>query len=183
MCSEIKIETERLIIKKFKPDDWQDLYEYLSQEVVAKYEPYDVFSEEESRQEAVRRSKNDKFWAVCLKDCGKLIGNIYLSKQEFDTWELGYVFNAKFHGKGYATESAKAMVDYAFKNKNARRIIAMCNPSNTASWKLLERLNMRREGYLIKNIYFKKDSKGDPIWLDTYEYAILSEEWLKIEKG
>ena len=53
----------------------------------------------------------------------------------------------------------------------------MCNPLNKPSWKLLERLGFRREGHLIKNIYFKKDSLGDPIWSDTYEYGILAEEW------
>jgi RimJ/RimL family protein N-acetyltransferase len=70
-------------------------------------------------------------------------------------------------------------VDYAFKELGARRIIAMCNPKNDASWRLLERLKFRREGLLLKNIYFKTDDKKEPIWLDTYEYALLKAEWLK----
>ena len=53
----------------------------------------------------------------------------------------------------------------------------MCNPKNERSWKLLERLHMRREGLLLQNIYFETDRNGAPIWLDTYEYAILKEEW------
>ena len=93
------METERLLIRRFNPDDWQDLFENLSQEAVVEYEPYEVFSEEASKQEAVRRSEDKNFWAVCLKDNGKLIGNIYLSKQDFDTWELGYVFNENYHKK------------------------------------------------------------------------------------
>ncbi|MDZ5034798.1 N-acetyltransferase, partial [Clostridium perfringens] len=52
-------------------------------------------------------------------------------------------------------------------------------PKNEHSWKLLERLHMRREGLLLKNIYFKTDINGEPIWLDTYEYAILKKEWCK----
>ena len=52
----------------------------------------------------------------------------------------------------------------------------MCNPVNTTSWRLLERLGMRREGHLIQNIYFKKDENGEPIWSDTFEYAILKNE-------
>ena len=171
------MKTERLQLRRFTPDDWLDLFEYLSQEEVVKYEPYEVFTKESSMCEAIRRSENDSFWAVCLKDCGKLIGNIYLSKQDFDTWQLGYVFNAKFHGKGYATEAASALIDEIFSNHNARRIVAMCNPLNEPSWKLLERLGFRREGHLIKNIYFKKDALGNPIWSDTYEYGILAEEW------
>jgi RimJ/RimL family protein N-acetyltransferase len=171
------METGRLLLRRFTLDDWRDLHEYLSQESVVKYEPYEVFTEDASKQEAIRRTENTGFWAVCLKDNGKVIGNIYLAKQEFDTWALGYVFNANYQGMGYATEAAQARIDTAFRNENARRIIAMCNPLNKPSWKLLERLGMRREGYLLQNIYFKKDNNGCPIWQDTYEYGILATEW------
>jgi len=173
------METERLIIRRFRPEDWKDLHEYLSQEEVVKYEPYDVFSEEASKQEAIDRAENDDFWAVCLKGTDKLIGNIYFAKQDFDTWELGYVFNSRYHGKGYATEASRAVMNDVFINKNAHRVIAMCNVLNTSSWKLLERLGMRREGHLHQNIYFKKDENDQPIWADTFEYAILKAEWLK----
>ncbi len=97
--------------------------------------------------------------------------------KEFDTWEIGYVFNPKYYGKGYATESCRAIIDYGFKHLKVRRLIAMCNPDNISSWKLLERLKMRREGHQIKNIYFKEDENGKPIWNDTYEYAVLADEW------
>lgn len=175
------MKTESLLLRKFTADDWHDLYEYLSQKEVVKYEPYNVFTKEQAKQEAINRSNNPDFWAVCLKDTGKLIGNIYLSKQEFDTWELGYVFNSNYQGKGYATEAAIALVENLFANNKARRIVAMCDPLNTASWKLLERLNMRREGNLLKNVWFFKDENDDPIWKDTYEYAILKEEWQRIK--
>lgn len=176
----IILETERLILRRFLEDDWKDLYEYLSQEAVVKYEPYNTFSEEECKKEALKRSQQECFWAVCLKENNKLIGNVYFQQQEpkeFLTWELGYVFNPQYYGQGYATESCKKVIDYGFKVLSARRIVAMCNPKNESSWKLLERLNMRREGHLLKNIYFKCDEQGHPIWNDTFEYAILSEEW------
>jgi len=176
------METERLIIRKFCINDWNDLHEYLSQEATVKYEPYEMFSEEESKQEALKRSENDSFWAVCLKPSGKLIGNIYFAKQAFKTWELGYVFNADFLGHGYATEAARALIDYSFEEKDVHRIVAMCNPLNKQSWKLLERLGMRREGVLLQNIYFKKNEHGFPIWQDTYEYAILRTEWNEIKR-
>lgn len=173
------MQTKRLTIRRFHPDDWRDLHEYLSQPVVVQFEPYDVFTEDQSRQEAARRAADDSFWAVCLKNTGKLIGNIYLAKQDFDTWELGYVFNAGYQGKGYATEAARALIDDAFKNQGAHRVIAMCNRLNTRSWKLLERLGFRREGHLKQNIFFKRDDDGNPLWSDTYEYAILRTEWLQ----
>ena len=165
------------MIRKFSPDDGRDLFEYLSQAEVVKFEPYDVFTEAAARQEAARRADDDSFWAVCLKSGGKLIGNLYLSEGDFDTWELGYVFNSRYQGAGYATEAARAMLDDVFANHGARRVVAMCNPLNGPSWRLLERLGLRREGHLRQNIYFKKDASGEPIWLDTYEYGLLASEW------
>lgn len=170
------IETKRLIIRRFKADDWRDLYEYLSKEEVVAFEPYDVYTEEGAKEEALRRSKDANFWAVCLKETGKVIGNLYFAKQDFDNWELGYVFNSRYQKKGYATESVKALMKYAVKNWGTRRIVAMCNPKNSDSWRLLERVGMRREGHLLRNIYFKVDEMNEPIWLDTYEYGILSTE-------
>ena len=93
------IVTDRLIIRKFEPSDWQDLHEYLSDEEVVKFEPYGIYSENQAIEEAIRRSNNESFRAVCLKKDGKLIGNLYLDKGEFDTLELGYVFNGKFQGQ------------------------------------------------------------------------------------
>lgn len=173
----IELQTERLRIRGFLAEDWKDLYEYLSDKQVIKYEPYDAFTEEESRREALNRSKNENFYAVCLKGTDKVIGNLYFSEQEFGTWELGYVFNANYQGKGYASEAAAALLEDAFRNRGVRRVIAMCNPENAASWHLMERLGMRREGHLLQNIFFRKDEQGSPIWQDTYEYAILSDEW------
>jgi len=170
------LKTERLIIRPFTPGDWRDLHAYLSREDVVKYEPYGVFSEEASKAEARRRSEDKHFHAVCLKDGGKLIGNVYLAEQDFGTWELGFVFNADYHGKGYATEAAAAVIDNAVKN-GARRITAQCNPLNEPSRRLLERLGMVREGCLRQNIYFKTDTAGRPVWQDTYIYGILAGEW------
>ena len=177
-----EITTQRLLIRKFTKNDWKDLYEYLSDEKVVRYEPYEAFSEEQCKHEAIQRSNNNAFLAVCLKDTGKVIGNIYFVEQDFDTWELGYVFNNNYQGLGYATEGACGVLKEAFDNLGARRVIALCNPENAPSWRLLERLGMRREGHLIKNVYFKKDGTGNPIWKDTYEYAILAEDWIKFNK-
>jgi RimJ/RimL family protein N-acetyltransferase len=78
---------------------------------------------------------------------------------------------------GYATEAARAVMEDAFTGRDARRVIAMCNPLNAPSWRLLERLGMRREGHIRENIYFKEDATGEPVWQDTYEYGILAVEW------
>lgn len=171
------IMTEQLTIRRFKVKDGKDLYDYLSDPKVLRFEPYGVFTEDQAKDEAIRRSTYPSFYAVCLRENDRLIGNLYLGKGDFDTWELGFVFNGKYQGRGYASESAKALIDHAFLNLGARRIIAMCSPKNVRSRKLLERLGMRREGLLLQNVYFKTDSEGEPVWLDTLEYAMLKAEW------
>lgn len=176
--------TERLILRKFSCDDWKDLYEYLSKKIVVKFEPYEIFNEETCKREAVKRSTDNAFWAVCLRQNNKLIGNIYFQQQEpkeFLNWEIGYVFNPSYYGKGYDTESCQRILDYGFTQLNTRRAVAMCNPDNISSWKLLERLKMRREGHLLKNTFFKYDQKANPIWNDTYKYAILADEWFNFD--
>jgi len=122
------------------------------------------------------RSKDNKFLAVVLKN--KVIDHIYFSQiepKELMTWETGYIFNRKYQKNGFATEALKAVIEYGFKNLCIHKITAHCSPKNISSWKLLERVNMKREGKLRKNIYFRKDDKRNPIWLDTYEYGILKE--------
>lgn len=177
MGLDVTIETSDLILRRFREEDWMDLYEYLSHPLVVEYEPYDVYSQSECIVEAKRRSLDKNFFAVVLKEVNKVIGNLYFSKGEFDTWEIGYVFNLAFQKKGYATQSVYALIDYAIKNCETRRIIARCNTKNTASWGLMERLHMRREGHYKQIRYFKMDSDNQPIWIDAYEYAILANEW------
>ncbi|MGC4152601.1 MAG: GNAT family N-acetyltransferase [Propionicimonas sp.] len=171
------METQRLILRPFSAEDWRELYEYLSDPEVVRYEPYGVLTEDECRSEAARRSGDPAFWAVCLKGDGRLIGNVFLARGELDTWELGYVFNARYQGRGYALESARAAVDHAVTEHGAHRIVARCNPENHRSWRLLDRLPMRREGHQVQNVYFRTDGGGEPIWQDTYEYAVLASEW------
>lgn len=180
MCT---LETDRLLLRRFRAEDWADLFEYLSREDVVRFEPYGVFTAEACRQEAQGRAGNAAFWSVCLKDGGKLIGNVYFQQQEparLLTWELGYVFNPAFYGRGYATEACRGIMDYGFRRLDAHRIMAMCNPQNVSSWRLLDRLHMRREGHLHRNVFFKLDDHGDPRWVDTYIYALLSSEWLEL---
>lgn len=177
------METERLIVRQFEPDDWKDLHEYLSQENVLKYEPGSVSNEEDCKHMATERSQDNLFWAVCLKDANKMIGHIYLGQKEpkeFLTWMIGYIFNPAYYGNGYATEACQRLLKYGFEVLGAHRVVALCNPENSPSWRLLERLSMRREGYFKKEVFFKTTESGQPIWQDTYQYAILKEEQCNI---
>ena len=75
-----KLTTKRLLIRRFCAEDWRDLYEYLSVPEVTEYEPYHVFSMYGCRKEAKKRADRPFFGAVCLRDTGKLIGNLYFAK-------------------------------------------------------------------------------------------------------
>lgn len=174
-------ETERLLLRRFMPDDWKDLHEYLSNPEVLQYDAETVSNEEECKKKADARSKGQSFWAVCLKETGKMIGHVYFAQvdpPEFLTWEIGYIFNPAFWGKGYATEACRRILRYGFEELGAHRITAGCSPHNPPSWRLLERLGMRREAHEKQFGFFHRTPEGEPIWLDSYKYAILRHEFV-----
>lgn len=82
-----------------------------------------------------------------------MIGNVYLGKRDFNTLEIGYVFNKNYWRNGYAKESCKALIDNAF-SEGIHRIFAECDPKNPNSWKLLENLGFQKEAYFRQNVYF-----------------------------
>ena len=84
--------------------------------------------------------------------------------------------------KRLAYEAARAFFDYLFKEKGARRIYAYTEDYNVASQKLCEKLGMRREGLFMEFVSFIKDENGDPIYENTYQYAILKKEWEQNKK-
>lgn len=110
--------------------------------------------------------------AVESKSDGKMIGNVYLGKRDFESLEIGYVFNRNYWGKGYAKESCEALIRKAF-SEGTHRIFAECDPQNPNSWRLLESMGFGREAHFRQNVFFWKDDSGQPIWKDTYVYARL----------
>lgn len=167
-------ETERLILRRYQQEDLQDLFEYLSDMEVVEYEPYKPLTFDETKENLKWRIGTDEMIAVELKNSHKMIGNVYMGKREFETLEMGYVFNRNYWGHGYAAESCRTLIRQAFSN-GIHRIYAECDPLNERSWKLLEALGFQREAYFRKNVYFWKDENGKVIWKDTYVYAKLKE--------
>ena len=94
---------------------------------------------------------------------------------------MKYDFNEKFGKKGYATEACKALIKHIFTVLNGRRLYVGCNEDNTASWRLLERLGLRREAHCIEDVSFKTDADGSPIFVNSYFYAQLKREWEHLE--
>lgn len=169
--AKMKIETDRLILRRFLGNDLLDLFEYLSDPEVVKFEPYRPMTLEEVRQELDLRIASDEMIAVEQKSTGKLIGNVYLGKRENHALEIGFVFNKAYWNLGYASESCKALIREAF-SSGIDKIIAHCDPENQSSWKLLERLGFTRTAHLEKNVFFWKDEEGQPIWKDTFIYDL-----------
>lgn len=176
----------RITLRKFRVNDWKDIYEYLSDSKVVKYEPYGEQSVSSCKELAKLRSNNDSFLAIVEKDTQKVIGNLYLEihgPKKYRTYIIGYVLNSNYWSKGYASEAVNLLLKDLYKNKKAHRVIARCNVKNINSWKLLERNNFRREGLFKSVAYFSKDNHGDPVWHDAYQYALLANEWKSIENS
>ncbi len=167
------METERLILRLFEGKDYQDLYDYLSDPEVVKYEPYKAMTPEEVKDTLEYRIHNEEFIAVECKDNHKIIGNLYFGFRDFGSRELGYVFHNAYQKQGYATEACRALIENSFQ-ENVHRVFAECDPQNPNSWRLLERLGFEREAHLKENVYFWTDEAGKPIWKDTYLYALLN---------
>ncbi|MCM3184790.1 GNAT family N-acetyltransferase [Priestia megaterium] len=169
----MNIETSRLLIRKFKYEDWQDVYAYTSDANVMKYILEGVFSKDDAKKFVNENMKgNVKNFPVVLKNEKILIGHIVFFNYFGDhTYEIGWVFDSRYHQKGYASEAAKAIMDYGFNTMKLHRIIATCQPENTSSYRVMEKIGMRREGY------FKKCIPTEKGWWDEYYYAVLKEEW------
>lgn len=110
----MQIETERLILRRFCKSDLQDLYEYLSDEEVVRFEPCKPMDWQEVENTLNWRMTTEEMLAVELKASGKMIGNVYLGQRDFEARELGFVFNRQYWGQGYARESCKALMQHAF---------------------------------------------------------------------
>ena len=186
------IETKRLILRTFQEEDGADLFEYLKAPTVHCFASMQVNSLEEAKKAALERAKDTAFYfAIVLKESGKVIGEIdampetHAPDEEnavLDTFSPCWMLNPEYHGKGYAYEAAHAFLDYLFTQKGARRIYAYTEDYNVASQKLCEKLGMRREGLFMEFVSFVKDENGNPIYENTYQYAMLKREWEQSKK-
>ena len=182
------IETERLVLRPFREEDAEDLFEYLKEPMVNCFACMKLNSVEEARSEIQKRAEDGEFvFAISLKDTGKVIGEICALPENSqpdaaetevkDTFSPCWMLNPDYHGKGYAYEAAKAFLDYLFYQKGARRIYAYIEDYNLSSQHLCEKLGMRREGLFREFVSFVNDADGNPIYENTYQYAILKKEW------
>ena len=111
--------------------------------------------------------------AIVLTACDEVIGRVGLGITDLEIGEamLWYTLHPDHWGHGFTTEAARAMVDAGFRELGLHRIWADSDPDNVASWRVLEKIGMRREGHLIENTFIKGE------WVDSLIYAILAREW------
>lgn len=174
--------TPRLIIRAFKDKDASALLDYLSSPRTPCFQDEKLNSLEDAIQEVDRRARDAHQFAVCLKDTDGLIGHLFADNSEEpdrNTWSVGWHFNSRYEGQGYATESVTALFHYLFSEKEARRLYAYVEDYNVASQKLCHRLHMRKEGCFKEFVSFISDS-GEEKYDDTFVFALLKKEWLPL---
>ena len=182
------METERLLLRPFREEDAQDLYEYLKEPMVHCFACMKIDSLDEAKSAALERAKDKEYYfAIVLKENGKVIGEIEAHPESSqpdrtenyvkDTFSPCWMLHPDHHGKGYAFEAAKAFFDYLFYQKGARRIYAYTEDYNLSSQNLCRKLGMRQEGLFREFVSFVNDEEGNPIYENTMQWAILKKEW------
>ncbi|MCR5090972.1 MAG: GNAT family N-acetyltransferase [Oscillospiraceae bacterium] len=177
------IETPRLFIRPFEESDLDLIYRIYSDEELLRYTPFDTMDRAQAGQH-LRRIMEDwrrepclsMEFAVCLRETGAKIGRTHiLTDPETDTGMIGTFLLQEYWGVRYATEIAEALIACCFNRLGLHRVNAVCNPENTASWKVLEKCGLRREALLLEKCRYVKN--GVISWHDELEYAMLASEY------
>lgn len=161
-----KIETERLLLRMYKPEELEIVYKMLADKNVTRFYPpgFTITRENVLASMPLRLEKwRERGFAqlgVFEKKNENLIG--YCGLQYFDNTpevEIYYGFFQNAWGKGYATEAARAMLRFGFENTNLDKIVAGTHPGNTASQKVLQKIGLKkhvglRRFYNIDSVYF-----------------------------
>ena len=176
------VRTERLSLRRARPADADATWAFRSDPQIADW----------TTRLPVSRAVYDEWYAspewletrVVVERDGQLIGELHLEIK--DGWaqeevsdqatgteaEIGYVLAPEHQGHGYATEAVRALLAICFDQLGLRRVTAGCFSDNVASWQLMERVGMRREGHKVRDSLHRE--RG---WLDGFEYGLLAEEW------
>ena len=164
------IETDRMVIRDFTVNDVNDMQDILGDEETMKNcEPVYTIGKTADFLQTFCIGKRGAVAAV-HKETAKVIGYILFNGFDEGVYEIGWFFNRNFWGQGFAYESCKAVIDYAFDKMNAHRVFAE-TIDGIKSVHLMEKLGMKPEGIQRSQT---KDNSGN--WADLYLYGILSED-------
>ncbi|MDP2214278.1 GNAT family N-acetyltransferase [Phenylobacterium sp.] len=175
-----RLETERLILRDFRLEDTEAVHVYGSDPEVTQFMPWGPNSPQDTAAFMARVLEQQATWprldlglAIELKSEAQVVGSIALHLRDVPnaTVEMGYVLRRDLWGLGLVTEAGRAMIDMGFGVCGLHRIVASCDVRNVGSYRVMEKLGLRREGRL------RKDRMIGAEWRDTYVYALLDEEW------
>jgi RimJ/RimL family protein N-acetyltransferase len=174
--------TDRLVLRPPTVDDAQATWRIRRLESVRRWLP------EAPTSLAPHRCKSEQptrlaTTVVVLLD-GQIIGDLTLRVE--DAWgqnevahlarqkqaRVAWLFDPHFAGQGYATEAARELIKVCFHELALRRVVASCFADDTASWRLMERIGMRREAHAIEDALLRTGQ-----WADTFTYAASSSTW------
>jgi [ribosomal protein S5]-alanine N-acetyltransferase len=176
----LPITTDRLILRRFRGGDWQDLLALMSdEELLAHVESRPLGEDEilrwlESDQHVKLTTPNQPFYlGLENKEAGKLIGFVHVAFTEPQRHQanLALFVNRAFQRRGLASEALAAALRFCLRDLGLHRVTAYCDSRNTAACRLFEKAGLRREGE------FRKDRLLNQEWINTLWYALLKEEY------
>ena len=177
------VHTDRLTLRPATAGDLEATWRFRQLDDVARWLTQAPATLPEYRARFCDRGRLAKTLVVELRG-GEVIGDLMLQVE--DGWaqaevadrargvqaELGWVFHPDHTGRGYATEAVRALIRICFAGLGLRRVTAGCFAANEASWRLMERVGMRREAYAVRESLHRSGE-----WLDGMGYALLADEW------
>lgn len=187
MSPEWPLETERLTLRPFVDGDFDAMHAMRSSREVVLYLYEDPFSPEQTRDLLTRKmaapqwEKEGDWFSVAAveRSSGVMVGDIafHWASERDRTAEVGFVFDPQHQGKGFATEAALALVDWAFTTAGMHRVTGRTEARNVASSRVLEKLGMRREAHFVENEWVKNE------WQSELVYSILEHEWVPTSRA
>jgi [ribosomal protein S5]-alanine N-acetyltransferase len=169
------IHTQRLVLREHCDQDLPALLTLFSDSVFKQYEGQ-PFTEEQARNRLERdiassleEPRLQYRLAITLPPSEEMIGvvSVRVTFAEVHEWEMGWGVHPRLWGQGIATEAARAVLRFAFETLDANRVVAFCHAGNRASWRVMEKLGMRREAHLRETRWLNGQK------FDEYLYAIL----------
>lgn len=176
------VTTARLTLRPATADDADATWPYRRLESVSRWLPSLPSDRAAHRQKFIEPDRLSR--TILIVHAGRVVGDLMLKLEE--CWsqaeapvnlrgtqaELGWALHPDHTGHGFATEAVEALIEECFTRLGVRRVIANCFLDNTASWRLMERVGMRREQHAVRESLHRSGE-----WLDSLTYALLAEEW------
>jgi RimJ/RimL family protein N-acetyltransferase len=176
--------TERLVLRQVREEDVDRLLEFRNKPEVSRWLLKTVVDAEKFRAAWMRTLTDPRDHSSVIELDGVVIGTTSLDVRDGmgqdqaeelvgAEAEIGYTLDPAYAGHGYATEVAVALLRICFEDLGVHRVTAGCFADNVASWRVLEKVGMRREQHGVQDSWHAELG-----WVDGYTYAILAEEWL-----